>query len=191
MTDDPLFPAGSCCGRSRIARSPSADSGDRPLWLRLIVGRSLKRTLRRALVIGIGCVILFKFALRPAWTDGKSMEPTIHDHRLHFINLLSYRWGDPRRHDIVAISATGQHFMYLKRVLGLPGETVSFIDGQFYVDGRAIEEPYVNRGGHWQMEPFTLGDDEYYVAGDNRSMAMGLHVNGAAKRRFMEGKLVL
>jgi signal peptidase I len=189
MMDDPLFPAGSCCGRDRV-HSPAAGV-QRPLWLRLIVGRSLKRTLLRATIIGVCCVVVFKFALRPAWTDGKSMEPTIKDHRLHFINLLSYRWGEPRRHDIVAIGGTGRDFMFLKRVLALPGETVGFWDGQLYVDGRRIEEPYVKRGGHWNMRPFTLGEDEYYVAGDNRSMAMMLHVNGAAHRRFLEGKLVL
>ncbi len=179
----------SCCGREREGKS--ADVPGRPLWLRLIIGRSLKRTLMRALVLGLCCAVVFKFALRPAWTDGISMEPTVMDHRLHFINLLAYRMGEPRRHDIVAIGRTGAHSFLLKRVLGMPGEKVQFRSGQLYVDGRVIEEPYVKQGSNWDMDLQVLGKNQYYVAGDNRSMSIQSHVNGPTWRRYLKGKLIL
>jgi len=65
--------------------------------------------------------------------------------------------------------------MYMKRIVGLPGETVSFHDGVLYIDGQPVAEPYVKSACHWEMDPIHLGSNWYYVVGDNRSMSREDH----------------
>ena len=161
--------------------------------LRVLIGKHPRRTLVRAVVLAVICFVVFRFMFRPAWTDGASMEPTVHDGRLHFINLLAYRTGDPQRFDIVAVSQRGDNgkkFMYLKRILGRPGERVEFTDGVLIVDGVAQDEPYLEFGGAWTMDKTELSDDEYFVAGDNRNQPMRFHMAGTTKRRYIVGKLL-
>lgn len=161
--------------------------------LRVLVGRRPRRTLVRAVVLAVVCIIVFRFMLRPAWTDGVSMEPTVHDGRLYFINLLAYRTGEPQRFDVVAVSQRGDNgkkFMYLKRILGRPGERIEFRGGTLIVDGVPREEPYVEFGGDWVMDETELADDEYFVAGDNRNQPMRFHMVGTTKRRYIVGKLL-
>ena len=154
------------------------------------MGRDIRVTLIRATVLALVCIVLFKFVVRPAWTDGISMTPTIQNHRLYFINLLAYNFQDPQRGDIVAIRGHGRSFLYLKRVIALPGETIAFFDGDLHINGDPFEEPYSNQGGRWTMPPRRLGPDQYFVAGDNRSMPMHLHLAGVTDRDWIEGKIL-
>ena len=163
------------------------------VFLRVLVGKHPRRTLLRAVVLAVVCIIVFRFVFRPAWTDGASMEPTIHDGRLHFINLLAYRVDDPQRFDIVAIGRRGDNgkkFMYLKRVLGCPGERIEFRQGTLIVNGVPQEEPHVEFVGEWTMDETALTDDEYFVAGDNRNQRMLFHMAGTTKRRSIVGRLL-
>ena len=156
----------------------------------IVIGRNPGRTLLRSVLTAVVCIIVFKFAFRPAMIDGDSMEPTIPSHGLRFINLLAYRTGDPQRGDIVAVRMAGKHMFYLKRVLGLPGETVALRHGQLWINGKQIDESYLAYTGTWTMEETSLGMDEYWVAGDNRSMPMDYHVQGKTRRRHISGKLM-
>jgi signal peptidase I len=158
---------------------------------RLLFGRHLYRTLMRAGVLGILCVALCQHVVRPSWTEGSSMEPTVRDGRLHFINLLAYRKAGPARGEVVTISSATGSFLYLKRILGLPGERVAFDQGQLLVNGHTVDEPYVVREGAWTMPPITLGKDQYFVAGDNRSAPRDDHMHGVVQRRMILGRLIL
>ena len=156
---------------------------------RLLFGRHLYRTLMRAGVLGMLCVALCKYVLRPAWISGSSMEPTIRDGRLHFIYLLAYRTHPPERGDIISAFSATQSLMYLKRVVGLPGERIAFADGVLFVNDQSVEEPYVVYQGAWSMPPVELGDDEYFVTGDNRDMDRLAHTHGIVHARSIAGKL--
>lgn len=157
---------------------------------RILVGRRPARTLVRATLLALVCLGFFRYVLRPAWTDGESMAPTVKGGQLHFIDLLSYHLRSPSRGDIVAISTAGDSVLYLKRVLGLPGETVAFHTGVLYIDGKQQDEPYLVYGSDWQMKGVVLAEGEYFVAGDNRSMPRELHKHGTAKRSSLRGKLL-
>ncbi len=111
---------------------------------------------------------------------------------LNFVNRLAFLGHGPRRGDVVAIRLAGESIMFMKRVVGLPGETVTFSNGHLLVDGRPLEEPYVKFKCNWDFVPerSTLGDDEYYVVGDNRSMPHLDHTQGAAKRERIVGKIL-
>ena len=82
--------------------------------------------------------------------------------------------------------------MFMKRVIGLPGETVSFSRGRLLINGRPLDEPYVKFACHWDFVPDSskLSDDEYYVVGDNRTMPPTDHTQGGAKRERIVGKVL-
>jgi signal peptidase I len=80
--------------------------------------------------------------------------------------------------------------MFLKRIIGLPGETVAFANGQVLINGVALDEPYEKLPCDWNSPPVTLATDEYYFVGDNRSMPLEDHTHGSQKRDRIVGKVL-
>jgi len=173
--------------------SPSSGFG---YWLRVAaIGRRPKRTLARLAALVVASAVVFNFVLLPVRVTGISMEPTYHDQAINILNRLAYVRGQPQRGDVVglrfATNATGAfHFLLLKRLVGLPGETISFSDGQVCVNGEPLEEPYLKLRSHWNLPGRTLGPDNYYFVGDNRSMPPELHDHGIATRSQIVGRVL-
>ncbi len=92
---------------------------------------------------------------------------------------------------MVIIRRAGGRAFYLKRILALPTETIAFDNGELLVNGKRVEEPYRSKSSDWTMHPIQLGPDEYFVAGDNRSMPMADHAAGVVHRRSLAGALNL
>jgi signal peptidase I len=163
----------------------------------LAIGRDPRVTLVRAVVLAIVCVVVAKFVLLPVRVDGISMWPTYRDHSVNFINRLPYLWHDPQRGDVVGIRLTppggfsSPHVMYLKRIIGLPGETVSFVNGKVFIDGQILVEPYETNPCNWNCDPVTLEPGEYFVVGDNRTMDKQFHEFGRTLRNRIVGKTLL
>lgn len=162
----------------------------RPLLARITFGKNPGRTAVRAVVLGMVCFLVFRYAVRPVIIDGVSMLPTISNHSIHFVNLLAYRKTPPTRGDIVIVEKDGFNTMYLKRVIGLPDETVRFQNGALFIDNQIMPEPYLRSKGDWDMRLVTLGESEYFVAGDNRSVERERHVMGTVDRNFIMGRLL-
>ncbi len=155
-----------------------------PRWL---AGSHPRRTaVRAAVIIGVA-LITFTFILLPVRGVGISMEPTIEQGDLIFVNLLAYRFRDPRRGDIVAVRIAGRSLVYVKRLIGLPGEEFELREGVLRINGESIEEPYVTKRVPWNIGPVTLGADQYFVVGDNRSMRVDEHEMGIAPRARLIG----
>ncbi len=89
------------------------------------------------------------------------------------MDKISYRFRDPSRYDIVVFPYKYEkNTYYIKRIIGLPGETVQIVDGYVYIDGQKLDEHYGNEvmeNPGIAEEPLVLGDDEYFVLGDNRN----------------------
>jgi signal peptidase I len=158
---------------------------------RLIYGRKPHWTLVRVLVWVVVLVAGSQFVVRPVKVQGSSMLPNYQDGRVNFVFKWAYRFGEPSRGDVVAIRLSGEHIMYLKRIIGLPGETVGFYRGRAVVNGEYLDEPYLKLPSNWNRAPVTLGHDEYFVVGDNRSMPKEDHEFGKAKRSKIVGKALL
>ena len=154
---------------------------------RILIGENLKTTLRRAILLALFCILFFNYVLLPVQVRGLSMEPTFRDGTWHVANLLKFAARAPHRGEVVVISIAGQRALYLKRVLGLPGETVSFFNGQLIVNGREQSEPYLAGRGDWTLPAITIGEDEYFVAGDNRTVPIENHTLGTVKRKKITG----
>lgn len=171
----------------------NADAAPEPsLLTRVLIGRNPKFTLVRIVILVAVAFLVRAFVLLPVKVEGPSMSPTYPDHTIHIINRLSYLFHEPQRGDVVAIRfLAGEHLMYLKRIVGLPGETVAFHNGQLYINGQPQEEPYVKLPNNWEHEAEPVGPDQYYVVGDNRDMEWGRHEKGRATRDLIVGKLIL
>lgn len=105
--------------------------------------------------------------------NGESMYPALHNKDNLIVDKISYRFSDPRRYDIIVFP---YHYKdrtyYIKRVIGLPGETVQIREGKIYIDGNELIEHFGEEKieqAALASEPITLGEDEYFVLGDNRN----------------------
>ncbi len=105
--------------------------------------------------------------------SGHSMETTLSDGDNLIVDKISYRFREPQRFEIIVFPFQyEENIYYIKRIIGLPGETVQVIDGYVYIDGEMLDENYgleVMEDPGIAAEPITLGDDEYFVLGDNRN----------------------
>src|SRR3954447_11483228 len=149
-----------------------------PWWQAVLWGRRPERTALRIAILVVVSFVVFKLILIPIRVEGPSMLPTYRSGRVNFVNRLIYWLREPRRGEVVAIRTSGKDIMFMKRIVGLPGETVEFRGGHIYINGTLLEEPYVKRPCSWDQDPETVGAFEYYVVGDNRSMPIHLHEHG-------------
>jgi signal peptidase I len=141
-------------------------------------------------VLAVISFVLFRWVLIPIRTEGVSMLPTYRSGTLNLVNRLSYFNTTPSRGDVVAIRLAGPSVVYVKRIVGLPGERVAVVEGQVHIDGESLLEPYVRHRRAWNVPEMTLGPGEYFVVGDNRSMAVGDHDFGRVDADRILGRVL-
>lgn len=131
-------------------------------------------TIVYILVVLLGTWLLITFVGQRTSVSGSSMEPTLQHNDQLILDKISYRFSEPQRYDIIVFPFLYQEkTYYVKRIIGLPGETVQIDEeGNIYIDGEILEEDYGMETMNYPgiaAEPITLGDDEYFVLGDNRN----------------------
>ncbi len=125
-----------------------------------------------AIVISIAYFLFYNYGEKTNIL-GESMQPTLLDGEKIIIDKLKYHFTGPSRFDIIVFTLdNNEDYYYIKRVIALPGETVQIKDGLIYIDNQILKEeltfePIDNPGDFY--EPITLGEDEYFVLGDNRN----------------------
>ena len=123
------------------------------------------------LVFGVS-FLLTTYVGQRTRVNGESMYPTLHDDDNLIVDKVSYRFSDPRRYDIIVFPYRYKDMYFIKRIIGLPGETVQILDGYVYIDGKKLDEHFYDekiQNAALASDPITLGDDEYFVLGDNRN----------------------
>ena len=137
-----------------------------------IVGEILSFLLYVADVVGITFLIIHYVGQR-TYVSGSSMENTLSDGDNLIVDKITYRFSDPKRYDIIVFPYQYEDNTYfIKRIIGLPGETVQIVDGTIYINGEVLDESYgreVMKNSGMAADPITLGEDEYFVLGDNRN----------------------
>jgi len=157
---------------------------------RIVFGSHPRRTAVRVLVLAGLSFIIFKWVLIPIRAEGISMEPTYKSGSLNLVNRLAYRYRKPERGDIVAIKLAGPHVLYVKRIIGLPGEHLSIERGQVYINGAPLGESYVKNRRPWEVPELVLTSREYYVIGDNRGMRAADHDFGRVDVSRILGRVI-
>ena len=144
----------------------------------------------RLVLIALLAYGVFGHVLIPLKIDGESMAPTYADGGFNFCWRPAYLFDDPQRFDVVAIRLAGRRIMLLKRIVGLPGEAVSFRKGRLYINGQPLDEPYVRYQVHWEMAPVGVKTDQLFVVGDNRGVPMERHQFGLVNRKRILGEVL-
>ncbi|MDY3918850.1 MAG: signal peptidase I [Candidatus Limivivens sp.] len=129
--------------------------------------------------------------------SGMSMYPTLEDGDNLIVDKISYRFRDPQRYDIIVFPFQyKENTYYIKRIIGLPGETVRIVDGKMTINGELLNEDYgyeIMESPGLAQEAITLGEDEYFVLGDNRNNSMDSRepAVGTIKRKDIIGRAFL
>ena len=148
-----------------------------------------------AIVCLFAFVCVYYFGQRVS-VIGDSMNPELKNGNITLISKAAYSMGTPKRGDVVAFQPNGNensHY-YIKRIVGLPGETIEVVDGKIIVNGREIKERYetteIDEPG-LLAEPVTLKNNEYFVLGDDRQNSEDSRSAdiGAVKRSEIDGKV--
>lgn len=155
-----------------------------------MLGRRPAKTAVRVAVLVAVSLFIFRWVLLPVRTYGDSMLPTYQPASFHLVNRAAYWWRAPARGDVVGVRLAGWRVMYVKRIVGLPGDGVAFREGMLVVNGQPVVEPYLQRQSRWTTREVTLGPDEYFVVGDNRSMPLEQHEFGRVKSERLAGPLL-
>ncbi len=130
------------------------------------VFRELLGTIVPALIIAIAIHFFLAQATR---VEGYSMEPTLYGHQRLIIEKVSYRFHGPQRGDIVVIRVPGFNELLIKRVIGLPGDTLEVKNGIVYINGEPLDEPYINGPARGNYPAITVPEGYIFVMGDNRN----------------------
>lgn len=142
--------------------------------------------------------IIIQFVVQRDVVDGESMRNTLQDEDSILVDKLTYQFSDPKRFDIVLFpyGEGDQELCFIKRVIGLPGETVQISrSGDIFINGEYLDENY----GLEEIQPdkrymaadgYTLKDDEYFVMGDNRNNSYDSRQIGGVKRDDIIGRAI-
>jgi signal peptidase I len=138
-------------------------------------------------------ILVILFLYQPVKVEGTSMMPALVDQERIFINKFVYKFGgDIGRGDMVVFwFPMDPSKSYIKRVVGLPGDSVEVNDGVVFVNGKRLSEPYVpEEYRDHSSGSYTVGPDEYFVLGDHRSSSNDSRSWGTVPRRYIYGKAV-
>lgn len=120
---------------------------------------------------------------------GISMEPSLHEGQRLLVSKVSYYVGDPRRGDVIVFQPLGNSEEdYVKRVIGLPGDTVEVKSRKVYVNGVALDEPYILQAPNYTLDKKTVPTNTYFVLGDNRNNSNDSHNGWTVPRENIVGK---
>jgi signal peptidase I len=149
--------------------------------------------LRDLMVSVLIAAVVILFLYQPVRVEGTSMMPGLIDQERIFINKFAYRFGfsDINRGDTVVFWYPGDPSKsFIKRIIGVPGDKVLVKDGQVFVNGAALDEPYVpsDYRDHVSTPPRVVPPGEYFVLGDHRSSSNDSRMWGTVARHFIYGK---
>ncbi len=136
-------------------------------------------TILVALIIAF-TIRTFVFSL--FFVDGNSMNNTLIHNEVMFSTKYDYLLNDPARFDVVICRYPGRKENFVKRVVGIPGDTIAVRDGYLYVNAEQVQEAYITHRPNYEISDYTVGEGEYFVLGDNRANSNDSHVIGPIKR---------
>jgi len=152
------------------------------------------RSWTRDLAVALGlALVIIVFLYQPVKVEGTSMAPLLSDQERIFINKFVYRFEPIQRGDVVVFWYPLDHSKsFIKRVVGLPGETVEIRQGVLYVNGKVIPEPYVppQYEDNSDFAPLPVPKDHFFVLGDHRISSNDSRVFGPVPSQFIYGRAV-
>ena len=163
-------------------------------------GRTLARQVAQYLVIALlaagSYFLVTHFFLLSVRVVGISMFPTLHDSDSYLLNRWVFHVRAPRHADVVVLRDPMDNGFSVKRVVAVSGDTVCVKQGRVYVNGRELQEPYLQSGIHTYAasglteQSFQCAEDQYFVMGDNRNFSIDSRAYGPVPRQNIMGLLI-
>ena len=153
--------------------------------------------IKIAILAGITIFVIRALIFKPFYVKGQSMEPNFYEKDYLIIDEVTYRFREPERGEIIVLKSPVSTDFYLKRVVGLPGERVKVENGKVIIyndanpKGIILNETYLSSISTSGSVSFTLGDDQYFVLGDNRGASFDSRSFGAISRSAIIGRVWL
>ena|SRR5437762_8922333 len=195
--ETPAPASSSLATASQLTPGVRSDRSESTATGRPAPAHSLRNEIRvwtRDLLIAIGlALVIIVFLYQPVKVEGTSMAPLLSDQERIFINKFVYRFEPIERGDVVVFwYPLDRSKSFIKRVVGLPGETVEIRRGALYVDGKNIPEPYVPAQYEDLSDfgPVRVPKDSYFVMGDHRVSSNDSRVFGPVESQFIYGRAV-
>ncbi len=155
--------------------------------------QTLKSSLSfaRQLLLTLAAALLFTTLIAaPVRVSGSSMVNTLRDKDFMIVTKIDYLLGDPSRFDVVICHYPNRdRETFVKRIVGVPGDVVEVRRGALYVNGEAIDEPYIEYPANYTFGAVTLPEDQYFVLGDNRASSNDSHLVGPLTRGQIVGRV--
>jgi signal peptidase I len=165
----------------------------------LVAGSIVFFILEVVQIVAISAAIIVPiryFLIQPFYVKGASMEPNFYDHEYLIIDELSYRFREPERGEIVVFRyPRDPSQFFIKRVIGLPGETIEISNGKIILytkehpNGEVLDESYIIEDRTDGKTRVTLGEKEYFLLGDNRDESLDSRAFGTVKRAGIIGRV--
>ncbi len=157
------------------------------------VRKERRRPYRMAFILFWGIVMYFvskAYVVSVEYVADNSMQPSVRQGAYYLANRYIYQLTDPERGDIVVLRR-GRYSSdaEVKRVIGLPGETVEIRAGAVYIDGQPLEEPYADGPTYPDFGPYTVEDDAYFVLADNRGVREDSREYGTVPAEVIKAKI--
>lgn len=151
--------------------------------------KSLARQVVTTLVLAVIIFLVLQATLQSSIVVGSSMEPTFNQGQRLVVSKLAYRFGDPARGDVIIFHPPANGAVdYIKRVVGLPGDTLEIKSGVVYINGQALYEPYITEPPDYTLKQREIPGDYYFVLGDNRNNSNDSHTGWLLPRQNIIGK---
>ena len=150
--------------------------------------------LKWAILLAVVVILIFQFWLSIFVVDGLSMYPALNDKEVIVMQRNAYNSKDPARGDIVGVEYPGDpvHKKYIKRVVGLPGETLSIKNNTVSINGSILPENYLSFNTVTVPDQtITLSEGQFFLMGDNRPNSNDSRIFGPVEKRFIEGKALI
>lgn len=146
------------------------------------------------LFVGVMLALIIRLVISPTVVVGESMEGSLHDGDYLIVNKLSYKMDNPEYGDVVILDAESVpgHDVYIKRVVGLPGDTIEVKSGELVRNGKVVDEPYAKEQMESEDMKVTVPEGDVFVMGDNRNHSMDSRMIGTLDyKEEVIGKAVL
>ena len=151
--------------------------------------KSQFRQVLAVILIAVGVFFLLRVTVQSFVVVGSSMEPNLEDGQRLLVNKILYQLREPQRGEIIIFHhPSGTHADLIKRIIALPGDTVEVKEGAVYINGSAIDEPYIKAAPSYTMAKKEIPEGEYFVLGDNRNNSNDSHRWGTLDQENIIGK---
>jgi signal peptidase I len=151
--------------------------------------KTILRDVLITLAIALAIFLVLKLTVQAYKVRETCMEPNYVEGEWILVSKATYWFHDPERGDVIILEPPFEtEEVYIKRLIALPGDTVEVKDGTLYINGVAMEEPYIKEAPAYTFPLKELGEDEYFVLGDNRNNANDSHTGWTITRDAIIGK---